>query len=1030
VLKITPLVAFITLATTIVLTGCNQNPVVVLRKPSVTATTPAEGETPPAVGTTSKNSDGTYTLEFPLPKSSVSNASRSLINYEDAAELEKSADYYQLVLVDDSYPDTIWASADAARDPDPAKNGILRVVVKENTAYHLLFLHGKKAGGANPTLLGSGYIKYQVGTTSDSVTIRMVPLLIDATVQGAGPIPWAGVKNIMWAKAESFNVTVNLFSRSANLDPGKPAPHGNALWPLRLAEARRNPAVWKQFQDDMTLTGDGINEDSPQYPDNFAAGKWNDLYWRYDGEKNLNTDLPISYMSAPLKMESVGLSAKAAGYYSEGLTPSDPVAPDPKSAPAGVDASAKTITGTFAFSGFNSLATASQTSDYAKVSFNDNPSVTDDLTYIPFGDALWGSRAAPQWKIVVDPIYLAYRLYGRDAASNGLAKDAVSSTGVPTGVSWATASKDLQYLAELSSQAYTLDPDDTLAPLAENQRLKEIWVEAGTYTNIATGSGTVINVSAATNGTALYGGFKSAADAPANRLATLNSRPATRTGWFNTYATLDASNEYGTVVAGSGRETILDGNDIDTTVLVDGAANLVLDGFTLTHSNQSGTAQYLNGLIIKDALNATLFTNLNVSGNSSTNGSPYTNNGGGGIYVSGGAPRLENITADGNTVSDDWGSGIMLGAATSAQIKNARFSNNTSGYGQGGGIAISKNSITPRLENIIVTGNVAATRGGGGIYVSGGDPVIVNAIISGNSADAQNVGTDDSGGGGILVYDGNPVIVNALISGNKSVVVGDYRTGNYAVGGGGIKIVKELPTFINVTVSGNYSGSRGGGIFLASVANSSDTIGNFYNIVVLGNYSQDTEYSDDDVYIGVSRAGGFHQNSASLLCFDANNGYRSFLFNNSLLGGRTVTGGVHDDYDMTDPNLPVTPGGGNVSGYNMGGYTTAGDVDALATWLNGNFFVKFAARPTELNTGHNKYVAADWDFHLEHNAGGAIEGGIMQWLTAAHIGNSYPTDVLTDLEGKVRVPSSAASRFPDMGAYESDYLYIQGITRP
>jgi hypothetical protein len=417
----------------------------------------------------------------------------------------------------------------------------------------------------------------------------------------------------------------------------------------------------------------------------------------------------------------------------------------------------------------------------------------------------------------------------------------------------------------------------------------------------------------------------------------------------------------------------------------------------------------------------TSFTNLNVSDNRKNKG--YGNfYGGAGIQIRGGAPRLENITVKGNTLlpyTDQnaghsypgmGGGGIAFRESTTAQVKNALVSNNkaTDAIGGGGGINIWESS--PRLENIIVTGNETQGMGGGGIRING-DPTIVNAIISGNSAVNPTYTTEkgykEYGGGGILVYGGSPVIVNALVSGNSSLQTTVERNG-----GGGINVVAAEPTFINVTVSGNYSSTRGGGIILPLDTTSVNTKGWFYNTLVLGNYSENTDYADDDVWIGAGT------NTSNLLSFD-DGGYRSFVFNNSLLGGRAVTSGVHDDYPLGGTH--VTPGGGNESGVALGGYQSDGDVDSLASTLDGGFFVKFAARPTANNTGAS-YVPADWDFDLSGNAAmvGAVNTGDATYYDLVNGGlvkNAANND--SDVEGNDRIQKG----IPDMGAYESGYSY-------
>jgi len=95
----------------IALIGC-ANPTIVKKTPTEQAAVVAES--PPLVGTTVDNQDGTYSIEFPLPPSSGGKASlvdgRSLVNYENVADLQQAVNYYQLVLVDDDEQDKIWAS--------------------------------------------------------------------------------------------------------------------------------------------------------------------------------------------------------------------------------------------------------------------------------------------------------------------------------------------------------------------------------------------------------------------------------------------------------------------------------------------------------------------------------------------------------------------------------------------------------------------------------------------------------------------------------------------------------------------------------------------------------------------------------------------------------------------------------------------------------------------------------------------------------------------------------------------------------
>jgi hypothetical protein len=179
--------AVVVIAIGIALIGC-ANPVIVSKKPPTETPVVSAEEVAPLVGTTRDNGDGTYSLEFPLPESSVaqsvSMSGRSLVNYEDAgAGFVAAINYYQLIAVDDNEEkrNLIWASSsvDGARGIGQK----LLIVVKPGETYHLLLLHGHKDSASDtPTLLGSGYIKYKVLSGANTIIIRMVPVLIDATI--------------------------------------------------------------------------------------------------------------------------------------------------------------------------------------------------------------------------------------------------------------------------------------------------------------------------------------------------------------------------------------------------------------------------------------------------------------------------------------------------------------------------------------------------------------------------------------------------------------------------------------------------------------------------------------------------------------------------------------------------------------------------------------------------------------------------------------------------------------------------------
>jgi hypothetical protein len=977
--------ALVVTAITIALMSCS-NPIIVSQKP-VVATSAAE--TSPFVGTTIDNGDGTYTLEFSIPDrsvaQSVSASERSLVNYENAGDFEGVINYYQLIAVDHTDENHVWAMSSVNGAEGAGQR--LHVIVKPGETYHLLLLHGHKGTSDTPALLGSGYIKYRVLSGTNSIIVRMVPVLIDATItKTSASTEWAGIRNIAWVKDEAFDVAIKLFSRSAGQN-NDPNPHGNALWPLLLAEARGTEAVWNKFKESMPFNAfdssapNSVSKDSPQYSST-QSSDWDGLYWTYTGT---GETIPSMLDSLTLKTPTSAETGTVAAYYSEGTTPA--ITHDAK-----VDANGSSgtkTTGTLKYAGFESLINTSKTTDYGKFSFG--------VTYVPFGlpDDAWtnayGERDASEWTIGGD-VYLAYRLY---AKKGGLAADSTvpssmvgtvdSDTNVPAGISWATASKNLQYLADLASQAYALDPTVNPSDPAENQRLKEIWVEAGTYKNAAN-SGTVVDISGGKNGVALYGGFKPATDGAAKRLAALNTRPIDRSSWFKTYPALAYGNEYGTVTDDT-RKTTLDANNGATSaaVSVGGAANLVLDGFTITGGTHSG-------LQINNAPTTTLFTNLEITGNT------ITGTGGGGIYVLDGAPKLDNLTVTGNTSTGELGGGIHIAGNSTALITNALFSGNDVIDDKGGGIAIS--GANPRLKNIIVTGNKSKNNGGG-IY-NHGSPVIVNALISGNTCTDKPTGGAQATGGALYTTVGNMVLVNALISGNKTEIINGNDGNAYYYGGGGIKVNDGQLNLINCTVSGNYASYNktdvtktllpGGGIMVVNT-NGSGVV-KAYNSLVLGNTGTSGTGND------VATSGG------------------QFIAYNSLVGGYTAEQ-LHDGVSSNG----IGVGADNANGMNYG--TSI----AEATRLNNlqHFFIEFNALPTMSNTGADKvadWTSPLWDFHLDGDAAtvGAINIG-----DAAYYGTPYVSDPdllknaadnVSDVEGNDRIQQGA----PDMGAYESDML--------
>lgn len=168
--------------------------------------------------------------------------------------------------------------------------------------------------------------------------------------------------------------------------------------------------------------------------------------------------------------------------------------------------------------------------------------------------------------------------------------------------------------------------------------------------------------------------------------------------------------------------TVIDGNGNGHTVVIESGDGIVIDGFTITGGNATGS---------------------------------YPNNRGGGIYIYGdrNSPVIKNCTIVDNIA--EYGGGIYLGH-TSPFIYHCCILNNTANI-DGGGIYYVAEYSYPGIINCLISENIAGNRGGG---IHGGDySHLTNTTIVNNSA-AQ--------GGGIYshpVY--TPTIENAIFWNNS-----------------------------------------------------------------------------------------------------------------------------------------------------------------------------------------------------------------------------------------------------------------------
>ena len=164
---------------------------------------------------------------------------------------------------------------------------------------------------------------------------------------------------------------------------------------------------------------------------------------------------------------------------------------------------------------------------------------------------------------------------------------------------------------------------------------------------------------------------------------------------------------------------------------------------------------------------------------------------------------------------------------------------------RGGGMY--NNQSSPRLYNIIFTGNYANF--GGGIFNENASPNLNSVIISKNKA---------NNGAGIYNSNGaSPSLVNVTFSGN-------YGSSS----GGGMRNTSSSPSLTNVIFSKNHAGSFGGGLYNESSSNL-----NIINTTFTGNSSGNggTIYSSTLSTASIKNS-IFWDNSASTGSDISNNG--------------------------------------------------------------------------------------------------------------------------------------------------------------
>ena len=363
-----------------------------------------------------------------------------------------------------------------------------------------------------------------------------------------------------------------------------------------------------------------------------------------------------------------------------------------------------------------------------------------------------------------------------------------------------------------------------------------------------------------------------------------------------------------------------------------GTLNLTLENLTITGGNSSeegGGGIYVSGSTLN-------MKNCKVEGNITTS---YR---GGGIFAFGSG----TVIMDGGTISrnevrgttsfnQNYGGGVYVSSGRftmkgDAIISENIFANATSRYGgnvyvgsgtfemeggtisggngtYGGGVFVCNNSTFTMKGGEISGGNAEY---GGGVYVTGSESTFTmkGGTIGGNVG-GENTANTESKGGGVYVYSGEFTMNGGTISGNKTTY------------GGGVYVYSGEFTMNGGTISGNKT-TYGGGVYVYNKATNATLTMND------GTISKNTAQYGGGVYVyGTSTSGNTFTMSGGTISSNNASGDG---------GGVAVNGGTFTMNDGTVSNNTAVYGAGihvngggkvTMSGGSISGNTATGTAE-------------------------------------------------------------------------------------------------------
>ena len=361
--------------------------------------------------------------------------------------------------------------------------------------------------------------------------------------------------------------------------------------------------------------------------------------------------------------------------------------------------------------------------------------------------------------------------------------DGAQADNAATGLSWATAKRDVQAAINLATAA-----------------TDEVWVKAGTYlptlvppTATATTARDQVFYLLVAN-IKLYGGFAGTETAAGQRNPVAN--PTTLSGDLDGPAG-PADAHHVLLTANRSSACAVDGFRVQG-ARANGLGNVTVLGLSIGRSGGGG---------LYNSSSSPTVSGCTFSGNSATNGGAVFNSTsssvvsgctfsgntagslGGGIYTTGsGSPTVSSCAFSGNSANNGGGM-FNTGTGSIPVVSGCTFSGNSANFG-----GAMYNVSSPVVSGCTFSAN-SASNSGGAMYIASSSPTLSSCAFSGNTA---------SRGGALFISNGTPVVRSCLFSANTATV-----------DGGGISSNSGL-TMSSCTLSGNSAtgaASRGGGLY-------------------------------------------------------------------------------------------------------------------------------------------------------------------------------------------------------------------------